>query len=102
IGTLGMFMESSIAVFEVWQGVYAILSGYLMPLELFPVWVQKLARALPARYSLGFPVETLTGALTRGQAVAELGVQWCFALGLLGLCALLWRAGVKRYQAYGG
>jgi ABC-2 type transport system permease protein len=102
IGSLGMFIESSVAVFEVWAGLFAVLSGYLVPLELFPRWVRELAHLLPFRYMLGFPVETLTGGLGRAQALAELATQAGYAAVLFALLVVTWRAGVRRYQAYGG
>ena len=32
IGTLSLYWESSIAVFDLWLGLYTVLSGYVMPL----------------------------------------------------------------------
>ena len=102
IGTLGMFIESSIAVFEVWLGLFAVLSGYLVPLELFPPWVRRVSEALPFRYMLGFPVETVTRALGRGEALRQLGIQVAYTAGFVFLCSRLWQAGSRRYQAFGG
>ena len=84
------------------SGSSAIFSGYLVPLELFPAWVAALARFLPFRYMLAFPVELVTGGLTRSQALAELGVQWLFVLLLLGTAAAVWRLGLRRFAAFGG
>jgi ABC-2 type transport system permease protein len=102
IGSLGMFIQSSIAVFEVWLGLFAVLSGYMVPLELFPSWVRQAAFWLPFRYMLGFPVEVLTGHLNGADALAQLGVQWGLALGGAFLCRVIFRAGLRRYQAFGG
>ena len=102
LGTLGMFIESSIALFDVWLGLFSVLSGYLVPLELFPQWVRTLVYWLPFRYILGFPVEILTRGLSRTQALEQLGLQWGFALLMVFFAASLWRAGLRRYQAYGG
>jgi len=102
LGTLGMFIESSLALFDVWLGLFSVLSGYLVPLELFPQWVRTLVHWLPFRYILGFPVEILTRGLTRAQALEQLGLQWAFALLMAFFAASLWRVGLRRYQAYGG
>ena len=61
VGTLAFFLESSTAIFEIWLVAFMLLSGYLVPLELFPAWLRDLATALPFRYTLAFPVEVLTG-----------------------------------------
>ena len=102
IGSLAFHTESSTSAFEIWLSTSMLLSGYLVPLELFPGAVRAAAAALPFRYTLGFPVEALTGALGRDQALVELGVQWLWVL-LLGAAALgAWRVGVRRFAAFGG
>jgi ABC-2 type transport system permease protein len=102
IGALAFWLESATALFEVWLGLFGVFSGYLVPLHLFPEWMQAASRFLPFRYMLAFPVEMVVGMTPRGAALAELGIQWAFVLGLLALARLLWRAGLRRYAAFGG
>jgi ABC-2 type transport system permease protein len=100
IGTLGLFMERSVSVFEVWWGLLAVLSGYLFPLEMVP-WLQDIANWLPFRYMVGYPVEVGIGLTSRAEMLQGLAVQWFWAgLAVLGALAV-WRAGVKRFEAYG-
>ena len=102
IGTLSLFWESSVALYELWLAFYTVLSGYVVPLSLFPPQLQAAVARLPFRYMLAFPVENLIGLLSRERALRELGVQWAYVLGF-GLAALwLWRIGLKRFAAYGG
>jgi ABC-2 type transport system permease protein len=102
VGSLAFFMESSTAVFEVWLVAFMLLSGYLVPLELFPEGLREIVRFLPFRYMVAYPVELVSGLMDRGRALQELGVQWAFVV-LCGLGALAaWRAGVRRFGAYGG
>ena len=101
IGTLAAFVESALSIFDVWLGAQAILSGYLIPLELLPPWVAHAARFLPFRYILGFPVETLTGMESTSHALHDLGVQWLFIVGSLVAALTLWRAALKRFAAFG-
>jgi ABC-2 type transport system permease protein len=101
IGSLGLFIEKSVAVYEVYLGVFAMTSGYLVPLELLPGWAQSIAASLPFRYMIAFPVETLTGVNDVAVALRELATQWAWvAVIVLGAYAV-WRAGVRRYEAYG-
>ena len=101
IGSLGLFVEQSIAIFEVWLGVFALMSGYLLPLKLMPPWLRDAAAWLPFRYMLGFPVELTTGMLARGDALTQLGIQWAWVLVLLAGVTVVWRAGLRRFEAYG-
>ncbi|MBI4512369.1 MAG: ABC-2 family transporter protein [Deltaproteobacteria bacterium] len=102
IGTLGLFIDRSIAVFEVWLGAFMVLSGYLIPLDLLPPWVSTLAKWLPFRYMLGHPVEIMIGMTDRAQALAGCLVQWAWVGLFLLLSRATWHAGVRRFEAYGG
>ena len=82
IGTLSLFWESSLAVFDLWLGLYTVLSGYVMPLELFPGRVRALVGWLPFRQMLAFPVENLLGLISREQALRDLALQWAWVLVL--------------------
>lgn len=102
IGSLAMFVDSALSVFELWLGIHFILSGYLVPIELLPDWAQTLTHVLPFWYSLGFPVETAVGLLDRGQALQALGVQWAYVVALFLGAMLVFRAGLRRFVAFGG
>jgi ABC-2 type transport system permease protein len=102
IGTLGLWFESATSLFEAWLGISAILSGYLVPLDLFPHAVRNVALVLPFRFLLSFPVELVLGRVDRAQALQLLLAQWGYvSLALLATHAV-WRAGLKKYAAYGG
>jgi ABC-2 type transport system permease protein len=102
IGTLALVIESSMAVWELWFGCFMLLSGYLVPLSLFPHWLERIARASPFPYLQAVPVEMLVGLRDRHAALVGLGVQWIWAVAAAAAMLLLWRRAVKRYAAYGG
>jgi ABC-2 type transport system permease protein len=102
MGSLAMLMERSVAVFEVWLGLFAVLSGYLVPLELMPSWLASAASWLPFRYQLGFPVEAMIGALPRAAVLEGLAAQWAMVFLLIPASLAVWRAGLRRFEAFGG
>jgi ABC-2 type transport system permease protein len=102
IGTLGLYLESSLQVYEVWMGGFMLLSGYLIPLSLFPSWLEKTARVLPFAYLQAFPVETLIGIRDRHAALVGLAMQLGWAALAWVVLLLLWKRGVKRFAAFGG
>jgi ABC-2 type transport system permease protein len=102
IGALALHVESSLSISELYFGLFSVFSGYLIPLQLFPKWVQTLTNVLPFRFQLGFPVETLTGHLARAEVFRELAIQVGWVGILLALLGLIWNSGIKRYQAFGG
>ena len=102
IGTLAMFLQSTMAIWDVWMGSFMLLSGYLVPLELFPPWLERFARISPFAYLQSVPVEILTGLRTGVAAQQALGYQWAWVGGLLVVLSLLWRRAVRHYEAFGG
>jgi len=101
IGMLAAYVESALSVFDLWLGAQAILSGFLVPLELMPGWVARVARVLPFRYILGFPVETLIGLESDRTALGELGTQWLFVAAALLAAVALWRRALRQFAAFG-
>jgi len=88
-------------LYQIWWGVGFFLSGWIAPLELFPAWFRAVARVLPFRSSLAFPVELALGRLDR-LAVAEgflVTLAWTAAFGAA--YRLLWRRGLRHYEAVG-
>lgn len=88
-------------VYLLWWGVGAFVSGWIAPLDVMPSWLRRAAEILPFRYSLGFPVEIALGLPTRDTVIGfAIAVSWLAAFTVA--YVLLWRRGVRRYQAVGG
>jgi ABC-2 type transport system permease protein len=102
LGSLGLYVQSSLALFDVWLGLYFVLSGYVVPLDLFPEAMRGVVEVLPFRYLLGFPVETVLGTLDFETTLVHLGRQWGYAAGFLALALVLWKRGLRGYEAFGG
>jgi ABC-2 type transport system permease protein len=102
IGTLGLFWESSLALWDFWFGMFILFSGYLMPLALLPPWVGRLVNLTPFPYILSYPVQDMLGLVTRAAAVRALGVAWLYAAFAVVAALTLWRRGLARFAAYGG
>lgn len=79
-----------------------LLGGHLAPIALLPAWMQGLARILPFRYMSAFPVEILTGQLTRNEVLLGFGVQMAWTLAAWLLHRWVWRRGLRHYEAVGG
>jgi ABC-2 type transport system permease protein len=101
IGTFSLFIERSVAVMDVYLGVFAVLSGYMLPVQLLPDWVERAAGATPFPYLLGVPVEILLGFHGAGACARLVAIQWLQAALVAGLALAVWRAGVRRHEAFG-
>ena len=102
MGCLAFFIESSGKIMDAWVALYFVFSGYTVPVELFPRALRAAMDVLPFRYQLGFPVEVLIGLHAREEAASLLLRQWVLVLVLFAILAIVWRRGVRRFEAYGG
>lgn len=102
IGALAFYLDKSMSIMDVYFGVFAVLSGYLLPLPLLPDWLAEIARWAPFRFMLSAPIELVTRAdLDTGGALQLVAAQagWAVMMGAVALA--LWRAGVRRFEAVG-
>ncbi len=99
IGCLAFWFEDVEGVQSLVLLVQRLLSGAVVPLMLLPGPVQEALRFQPFRFTLSFPLEILTGS-----GVAE-RADWLAMLGWTGAAVaavmLVWRLGVRRYEAAG-
>lgn len=98
---VAFWVEQSMGLWGVWFGLWSLLSGYLFPLELLPGWVRGVVAWLPFRATLAIPVEVLTGAAGGLDALRLIALQVAWLAGFIVLGTVLWRRGVRRYEAYG-
>ena len=89
------------AVFQLYIVLELLLSGRLVPLTLFPGWVQTLAWFLPFRWTFYFPIETLVGDLSNAELLGGLAMQVFWTLAGIGVFSLVWRYAIRRYTAVG-
>ena len=102
VGCAAFFLESSVKLMDAWGVLFFVLSGYLIPVDLFPASLGRLIDWLPFRYQIGLPVELMTGAHDRATAMSLLARQWTWVTIALAATVLMWRRGVRRFEAYGG
>jgi ABC-2 type transport system permease protein len=100
-GMLAFWLDQSEGLFGLWMALWMLLSGYIAPLAMFPEAAQRALAWLPFRGMLAVPVELLGGFLAPADALVDVGVQLGWTALLWAAVALTWRAGLKRYGAFG-
>lgn len=100
-GVLSFWVDQSMGLFGVWYAFWALLSGYVAPLSLFPEAWQGGIRWLPFRAMLATPIEILGGFVEPAAALPDVAAQVAWTGVALALVAWLWRRGVRRYGAFG-
>lgn len=106
------FWEWSLAMLAFWttrvdainQAYFIVVlffAGRLAPLELFPQFLQRVADFLPFRWMLAFPVELLLGRLTPGELWLGIAAQLFWLVAGYLVMQVVYRAGIRRYAAFG-
>lgn len=95
------FLETSGFLMAVFP-MQMILSGWLFPLELLPKSVYAVVGNLPWTYETYFPLQIWLGRLSPPEIGRGFALQGFWVLALLGAVTLLWRRGIRRYEAVGG
>jgi ABC-2 type transport system permease protein len=87
------------------RGAYTIsqfLSGFLMPLRLYPAWFSALCNLTPFPAMFNSPVEVFLG-ITQGAALRNaIGVQVIWFVVMALLCLVFLRLGIRRLVIQGG
>ncbi len=78
IGTLGVFMESSLKLMDVWLAAYFVFAGTSSRSSSSRRRLERILEWLPFRYQIGFPVELITARYDLGGARRMLGAQWTY------------------------
>lgn len=101
IALLAFWITELRGLFEVVEVLILILGGALMPLSLYPEFLEKIASFLPISYVIYYPIIAMQGQLTNIEILKVIGLQliWITILGFI--YQRVWRAGVKQYSAIG-
>jgi ABC-2 type transport system permease protein len=85
----------------VYSRLVMILGGMMVPLDIFPNWLEKIARILPFQHIVYVPATHVVG--TSFQAFwPALFVQWAWIVVFLVITTFIFYLGVKRLNVNGG
>lgn len=101
IGLLALYTQQSLSFQDAWFGLWAILSGYLIPLELMPR-LEGLAIWLPFRAMGSLPTEIILGHLHGDALLQGLGAQVLWVIAAALALRTAWSRAIRRFEAFGG
>ena len=82
--------------------IVGFFAGMLLPLSLFPGWLEQIARSLPFASMIQLPVEIYLGTYSGNQLIWALGQQLIWAAVLLGLGRWMLRIAIRKVVIQGG
>ncbi|HWI65358.1 MAG TPA: hypothetical protein VNT75_26295 [Symbiobacteriaceae bacterium] len=84
------------------EGVAAFFSGSLLPLQMLPGWLQKIAAFMPFGQALNAPVSILTGITPVGEAPRIIGIQLVWLVGMFVLSRSFFTVASRKVTVQGG
>jgi ABC-2 type transport system permease protein len=102
VGMTAFWLVHIAALMAITSLIEAVMSGRIVPPELLPGWAQALSWALPYRWTVAFPIETLIGPMSAAELSIGLGMQAAWVGIIVLLLRFVWHRGVRRYGAVGG
>lgn len=109
-----MFVNGTVALAGFWLedittlnlivngGIWALLGGMIIPVATFPERFRTIAGYLPYRYMLSFPIEMLSGQLSKAEILHGFVIATTWIAFFSIILRILWKKGLKKYTAYGG
>jgi ABC-2 type transport system permease protein len=80
----------------------AIFSGFYVPLQFFPDWLEAFARATPFPAMVQIPVDIFVGQARGGGILVALAVQAAWAAAMVALAHAVFAAGTRKLVVQGG
>jgi ABC-2 type transport system permease protein len=110
---VGFFMEACIGMIGFWflevtsllyviNTMSFIVSGHMFPLDLMPGSLPAILKALPFAYLAYFPAAVFLGKIEGSDLVWGLVIQVAWVVAFVVMTRVLFKAGLRRYSAYGG
>jgi ABC-2 type transport system permease protein len=101
IGLAAFLVEETNSFELIYQKFVFVLGGMLLPLDMFPEWLQGVARALPFPYMMYAPARLFVKPDVE-LFWQMLGVQWLWVAALVFLLAIAYRGSEKVLTVNGG
>lgn len=82
--------------------ILVFFTGALVPITMFPEWLQKLSYFLPFQSMVYVPVSIYTGHLSGLPALEAIAVQLLWLIGIAAGIRVVWLFAIRRVTIFGG
>jgi ABC-2 type transport system permease protein len=101
IGLIAFWTEDATPYQWIYSKILFILGGLLFPLDIFPIWLQTIAKLLPAAYLIYYPARLIVDF--SWELLFRVLVGQVFYLALFGVVAFaVYRIAIKKVSINGG
>jgi ABC-2 type transport system permease protein len=100
IGFCSFWLHDCMPIYMVWQKLVFVLGGLMLPLSIYPAWLQSIALASPFAAMLYGPGRLVIGEADAPTTLALHLIGWCALAGLIAF--LIERRALRRLVIDGG
>lgn len=101
IESIAFWADNAWAVSAILQISLGLLSGKLVPIDLFPSWAQHLLAYSPFPMLVFFPVQSARGILSTSEWIGGIFQVCCWILVVQIVAIIVIRRGIRRYSGVG-
>lgn len=101
IGLTAFWLEEVMPVYLIYQKLLFTIGGLFLPLEMFPVWLQKIAGWLPFRFIANAPARVFVH-FEFTMFLSTMGGQLAYIFFIGALLLTVWRLAQYRMVVHGG
>jgi ABC-2 type transport system permease protein len=101
LGFTSFWTNDIVGVATLYEMLANVLGGMLIPIALLPDWLQVIARLLPIQAIYSVPLSILLGKSDGPSAWYGILLQVGWIVVLWALALVLWRSGLRQYEAVG-
>ncbi|AMV39861.1 ABC transporter permease [Planctomyces sp. SH-PL62] len=102
VGMVGFWFLEVTSLLYIVMTLNFFISGHMLPLDLLPQPWSGILKVLPFQYMAYFPAVVFQGKIRGTELILHLGLELFWAVAFFVLARTLYRAGLRRYSAYGG
>lgn len=84
------------------EGIITFFSGALIPISLFPDWLETLSNYMPFQSMIFVPVSIYSGMISGFDAYLAIVIQLVWLVGLYVIIRLAWAQAIKKVTVFGG
>ncbi len=95
------WISQATTLHEIWYATWLLIGGMVAPIDLFPASIAAIAKWLPFRFMLSFPVEIMMGRLTAQELAMGLTASAFWLALMIVVYRFVWQRGLRQFSAYG-
>jgi len=101
LGLLAFWLKDIRGLYSFVEILGIVLTGFILPLSLYPHGLREVTLALPFAYMIYYPVLIFQGKLGLAEMLQAVGIQSLYLAVFVVIFTVLWKRGVRQFTAIG-